>query len=434
MKKGQARVSVTLLMVLVMVFSTLAFSQALGENKEPVTLQFFNWVSQEEGTAIPMQETIAAFEAAYPWITVEILAVPVSDNVKELTIMNAGGNPPDVAQVHSDNIPVLASAGFLAPILDCVPEGFLEDVGQTRLNNAGMYEGVNYAAPWCDSASGFWYNKVLMKELGLDPEAPPKTIDEMMDMMALAKEKLGDDVALLGLDTTVRTIGFYHAYGFMLSFLDGVSPIEGNEVNFTSQGMKNYFQWIRDLVNDGYVLPGMRYGQFRPYQAANKSLFAYDNPSNAATILSLNPELTREQVYENWGMTSLPTGEDGVSYSAAQYHSLAVFEGSEHKEEAGLLVDYLVRSEEANRMYQLRVGWPTSSTAAMNAIEEFSSNPLLTAYAEYCQPTFVQLPTGPNYSEACTIIQTGVQEAYTTDNSIDDILARVQQQLETLYR
>ena len=421
----------SMLMICTMMLS-LFVPAALGE-KEPVTLQFLNWVSQEEGTAAPMQETIAAFEAEYPWIKIEVLAVPVSDNVKELTIMSAGGNPPDVAQVHSDNIPVLAASGFLAPILDCVPEGFKEDVGELKLNNAGMYNGINYAAPWCDSASGFWYNKVLMAELGLDPEQPPETIDEMMEMMKLAKEKLGEDVAILGLDTTVRTIGFYHAYGFMMAFNDGVSPVNGQEINFDTEGIRNYFQWVRDLVKEGYVLPGLRYGQFRPYQASNKSLFGYDSPSNAATILSLNPELTREQVYENWGMTKLPAGKNGVSYSAAQYHSLAIFEGSENKEAAGLFVDFMVRSEKANRTYQLVVGWPTSSSEMMKVIPEFSENPFLVQYAEVCQPTFVSLPTGPDYAEACTIIQTGLQEAYTTDHPIDGIVANVQKQLTELY-
>ncbi len=405
----------------------------MAQDKAPVTIKFLNWVSQEDGTREPIAAAIAAFEKAYPWITVENIAVPVSDNVKELTIMSAGGNPPDVAQIHSDNIPVLAASGFLSPILECVPSTLLQDVGQTNMDNAGMYEGINYAAPWADSASGFWYNKVLMTQLGLDPNKPPKTIDEMMEMMSLAKEKLGDDVALLGLDTTVRTIGFYHAYGFLLAFNDGVHPIEGNNINFKSMGVKDYFQWIRDVVAKGYVLPGLRYGQFRPYQADNRCLFAYDSPSNVATILSLNPELTKEQVFENWGMTTLPAGKNGISYSAAQFHSLAVFQGSQHKEEAGLLVDFLVSSIEGNRAYQLPIGWPTSSKSAMDSIEEFSSNPFLKIYADQVQPTFVSLPTGPDYAEACTIIQTGVQEAYTTDKPIEDIIDSVQRQLEALY-
>lgn len=432
MKKARIHRTLPLLMALLMLLASLP--ALASEQKEPVTLQFLNWVSQEDGTREPIADALAAFEQAYPWIKVENIAVPVSDNVKELTIMSAGGNPPDVAQIHSDNIPVLAASGFLAPILDHVPESLLLDVGQKNMDNAGMYEGVNYAAPWADSASGFWYNKVLMKELGLDPEQPPRTMDEMMDMMALAKEKLGEDVAILGLDTTVRTIGFYHAYGFLLAFNDGVPPIQGQEVNFQSEGVKAYFQWVRDVVKAGYVLPGMRYGQFRPYQADNRCLFAYDSPSNVATLLSLNPNLNRDNIFDIWGMTSLPAGKNGVSYSAAQFHSLAIFQGSKHKQEAGLLVDFLVASQEGNRKYQLPIGWPTSSKSAMESIEEFASNPFLQVYAKVVQPTFVSLPTGPDYTEACTIIQTGVQEAYTTDKPIDEILDSVQRQLEELYR
>lgn len=429
-KTGKGRIFA---LILALSFVLGMLGTGLAEGKEPVTISFLNWVSQEDGTREPIAAAIKEFEKAYPWITVENIAVPVSDNVKELTIMSAGGNPPDVAQVHSDNIPVLAAAGFLAPILDHVPATLLEDVGKTNMDNAGMYEGVNYAAPWADSASGFWYNKSLMAQIGLDPEKPPKTIDEMMEMMALAKEKLPEDVALLGLDTTVRTIGFYHAYGFLLAFNDGVPPINGNEVNFKSEGVKAYFQWIRDVVAKGYVIPGMRYGQFRPYQADNRALFAYDNPSNVATILSLNPELTKEKVFETWGMTTLPAGKNGVSYAAAQFHSLAVFEGSQHKEEAGLLVDFLVASVEANRVYQLPIGYPPTSKSALNNIEEFASNPFLQVYSNEVMPTFVSLPTGPDYAEACTIIQTGVQEAYTTDKPIDEILDSVQRQLEALY-
>jgi len=427
--------SIVFLLFLSMTLMLLSTNVFAGNSStdEVVTIKFLNWVSQEEGTDIPIRETIEAFEKAYPNIKVEVLAVPVSDNVKELTIMCAGGNPPDVAQVHSDNIPVLAASGFLAPILECVPEGFEDDVATSNIKNAGSYNGTPYAAPWCDCASGFWYNKVLMEEIGLDPEKPPTTITEMMDMMELAKEKLSDDVAILGLDTTVRTIGFYHAYGFMLAFNEGVPPIDGDEINFNTEGMNNYFQWIRDIVQKGYVLPGLKYGQFRPYQASNRCLFAYDNPSNVATLLSINPELTREDVYRNWGMTSLPAGENGTSYSAAQFHSLAIFEGSNHKTEAGLFVDFLVRSEEANRLYNLRVGWPSSSKSAMENIEEFKENPFLEIYANICQPTFVPLPTGPDYAEACTIIQTGIEEAYATNNPINEIVEKIQKNLDDLY-
>jgi hypothetical protein len=69
----------------------------------------------------------------------------------------------------------------------------------------------------------------------------------------------------------------------------------------------------------------------------------------------------------------------------------------------------------------------------MKVIPEFSENPFLVQYAEVCQPTFVSLPTGPDYAEACTIIQTGLQEAYTTDHPIDGIVANVQKQLTELY-
>ncbi|WP_258359504.1 ABC transporter substrate-binding protein [Moorella sulfitireducens (nom. illeg.)] len=398
---------------------------ASGGSQGTVEITFVNWATAEEATKQQMLDVIKEFEKQNPGIKVKNVPIPVGEQLNQLTIMTTGGNAPDIAQVHFDVGISLAAMGALEPNDNLLSKEFLDDVNK-KLYDFGMYEGKHYLIPWVGHPLGFWYNKKLLQEAGLDPNNPPQTMDELTKAMEIIKQKLPKDVVPLQIDTTIRTLGLSHEWSFMSAF--GTVPVDGDKVQANQMGP--YAEWLRMLVQKGYTLPGKKFGEFRPLAAQNRLVFGFDGPSFKGIIQSFDKSITDEKFYETWGVTTLPVGVDKKPYSAPDDHNLAIFKASKHKEAAAKFAEFLARSDFSIKTYVIPLGFlPTVQSAVQRFPKEFS-DPARKAYVEKVVPAEVRLPYGPNYSKIATVVMAGMQEVITTNKPIPEILNNVQTKLE----
>jgi multiple sugar transport system substrate-binding protein len=107
-----------------------------------------------------------------------------SDMTTALNTALAGGEPPDVFYVDSNNLPDLADSGALAP----VPEGTLSDPDDIypSLREAFTYDGTWYCPPKDFSTLGLVYDPAALEAAGV---AVPTTWEEL----AAAAEALTTD-------------------------------------------------------------------------------------------------------------------------------------------------------------------------------------------------------------------------------------------------
>ncbi|SMB97285.1 carbohydrate ABC transporter substrate-binding protein, CUT1 family [Thermanaeromonas toyohensis ToBE] len=398
--------------------------QGAGTPQEKVEITFVNWATAEEATKKQMLAVIEEFEKQNPNIKVKNVPIPVGEQLNQLTIMTTGGNAPDIAQVHFDVGISLAAMGALEPTENLLSKEFLEDVNK-KLYDFGIWEGKHYLIPWVGHPLGFWYNKKILKEAGLDPNNPPQTMDELTKAMGIIKEKF-PEVIPLQIDTTIRTLGLSHEWSFMAAF--GAVPIEGDKVQANKMGP--FAEWLRMLVKKGYTLPGKKFGEFRPLAAQNRLAFGFDGPSFKGIVQSFDKTITDEKFYETWGVTTLPVGVDKKPYSAPDDHNLAIFKASKHKEAAAKFAEFLARSDFSIKTYVIPLGFlPTVQSAIQRFPKEFS-DPARKAYVEKVVPAEVRLPYGPNYSKIATVVMAGMQEVITTDKPIPEILNNIQMKLE----
>ncbi|MCL4439787.1 MAG: sugar ABC transporter substrate-binding protein [Firmicutes bacterium] len=401
--------------------------QAQGAKQDKEVVTFVNWVSVEEGTRDQIKDVIAAFERENPNIKVDVKPIPVSDIQNQLSIMVAGGNAPDIAQIQADGVITLASMDALEPVDNLLPSDFIQDFHQS-LYNAGLFKGKHYSIPWAPTGPGFLYNKKLMQQAGLDPNKPPQTIEELNQDLKLAKEKLPKEVVLLQLDTTIRTVGLMHEWPFMRAF--GALPVDGNKVQVNSPEMQAYAEWLRNLFKNGYSLPGKKFGDFRPLAAQNRLLFGVDGPYVVGILKSLNKSLTDKEINDTWGITAIPAGKDGKHYAAPEQHGLVIFKSSKHKAAAAKLAEFLVNSDYALSKYIIPVGYVPATKSAVKRFPQVAQDPIRRAFIEKVFPTVVSMPYGPNYTKIATAIMGGMQEVITTDKPVPEILANVQTKLE----
>ncbi len=145
-----------------------------------------------------LKQVIKGYEALHPNVTID--EVPVTDDSKILTAIS-GGNPPDILDLVS-SLPLgeWASKGALMPLDSFIQQSGL-DTSQyvpAALTAMKVNDRV-FGLPFMDFNVGLVYNKALFSQAGLDPNSPPKTIEELtQDAYKLTKQDASGRITQLG--------------------------------------------------------------------------------------------------------------------------------------------------------------------------------------------------------------------------------------------
>ncbi|GEM_PF-276616 len=134
----------------------------------------------EEAEAMKVMAT--AFEESHPgWKLKLVYAANTLTSSQKLFLAIAGGKPPDVTFVDGQQLAEWAARGALEDITELVTEAGIgeSDFFKPRWDES-TFENRVYALPWCaDPNFAFGWNKKAFREVGLDPERPPRTIKEL---------------------------------------------------------------------------------------------------------------------------------------------------------------------------------------------------------------------------------------------------------------
>lgn len=153
---------------------------ASAQDKEPVTIRFWHhWGGNREPL---MQEQIAAFQEAYPWITVEMTLQPWDNRLQTILTSVAAGDPPDVTMLGRQDIPGFVVQDALLPLDDWMErDGITPDMFYAAEFQGAQYNGQTYLLPLPTGGALniLWYNKAMFRDAGLDPEDPPDTWEEL---------------------------------------------------------------------------------------------------------------------------------------------------------------------------------------------------------------------------------------------------------------
>lgn len=151
--------------------------QVSADGKVHVTY-WEKWVGFE---AAAMQAVVDRFNASQDRIVVEFLSISTVD--RKTIVATAGGDPPDLAGLWTQNIAQFADAGALTPLDDFVrrdgstPDAWLDRYypvyGRLCTHAGRIYAGITTPA-----VLALHWNKTLFREAGLDPERPPATLAE----------------------------------------------------------------------------------------------------------------------------------------------------------------------------------------------------------------------------------------------------------------
>lgn len=241
-------IAVCITLSLVLIPFTLVRAQ------DSITIEYWNINTDTFGG--PQVDTlVASFEEANPGVNVE--ARSFSEYLVLLQTVEtsiAGGNPPDIVQVGYPFLNYVGSSLPYVPVSDLVEdyggEEFLAQFPQNILD-IPVVNGEQIGMAYSLSVPVVYYNADLMAEAGLDPDNPPRTIQEWRDAGAVIQEELGIPAILWGYEQdNWTTQGFINSNGGeLLECVDGEY-----QAAFDGEGAIQGLRTWRELIEAGYSL------------------------------------------------------------------------------------------------------------------------------------------------------------------------------------
>ncbi len=126
-----------------------------------------------------MQAVVDDFNHSQNRIVVRELS-GIGEIERKLMLATAGGDPPDVAGVYAATLPGFSEKGALTPLDRMIQEAGIQHSDYIPVFwDLCTHNGFTWALPSTPASLALHWNKKLFREAGLDPERPPRSLDEL---------------------------------------------------------------------------------------------------------------------------------------------------------------------------------------------------------------------------------------------------------------
>ena len=242
---------------------------------ETIELRLLHYNDQTGNRAV-LREILDRFEQANPGIEVQDFATTPEHVVPEAQAAVAARRPFDVAQVLTRLAMGARAVTNARPFSEAADgDKFMEHFAP-NLRELGYFDGEYFLSPHSLGTPLLYYNKDVMKQAGLDPDKPPRTLQEMQAMARQVRQTTdawGIYILTGGLDVGPQT----------LMRLAGSKYLEGNRAVFDSPEGIAAMQFWQDLAKED-LLPKVNDRDAANIFGAGKLAFNLSSSSRLMTI------------------------------------------------------------------------------------------------------------------------------------------------------
>lgn len=250
-KSGIQKIKVLLLGMLILSVSSMAFA---------TELTMFYPVAVGGPLTKLVDGLVQEFEAEHPDITVKaIYSGNYSDTMTKAMTSLRGGNPPHLSVILSTEIFTLIDNDAIVAFDDLVtdPEEklWLDSFYPALMANSRT-GGKTWSIPFQRSTIVMYYNKDAFRKAGLDPEKPPATWEEMVEMgKQLTNSDDSGKVTQWGLE--IPSTGYpYWMFGALASQNNQVLMNQaGDETYFDNPDVVEALRFWQDLGKTHQIMP-----------------------------------------------------------------------------------------------------------------------------------------------------------------------------------
>jgi multiple sugar transport system substrate-binding protein len=220
---------------------------AKGYDGPAVELAFWHGLTGGDGPI--MKQLTDNFTKEFPNVTIKQQPIAWEQYYEKLPAAAQQGKGPDIAIMHADRVSTNAARQVIQPLDDINKAlGLGEDDYIPLAWQAGQYNNQHWSVPLDIHCGCLYYNTKMMEKVGLDPEAPPTNMDEMMQALETAKSK-----GVQGMWVTTGN-GPGGPFGQTLIYQFGGTMVsdDGTKIGFGEQPAVEAVEWMKSLIKDGY--------------------------------------------------------------------------------------------------------------------------------------------------------------------------------------
>jgi multiple sugar transport system substrate-binding protein len=367
------------------------------------------------------------WNAQNPDRPIELTYIPHAEMVPKIAQAIAAGDPPDLMGLDLIYGPQFEKAGQLVDITDLISDDPHLATASPGHMMVSTYEGRLYGVPLYADVSVLFWNKVLFRQAGLDPEKPPTSLAEIAEYAAKITA-LGNGIHGYYLPGSCAGCNIFTVGPLMWASGAKIEPTGPGDEPLVGDGVRQVLEWARQMHKDGNIAEANR--------AENGETFHLAFGSGKVGMMgsgNFNITLAREQNPEmDFGVALLPGVESGQVSSFAGGDIVVIPKGSDRIDDAIDFMKWLLSDETQIEGYAAMLNMTTRGDMSDN--EYFRANEdvqdaaeaIAVAQTPYTLKFFelINSPQGPWLQM--------LQRAYYTDDDIGEIIADAKEQMAAI--
>lgn len=315
------------------------------------TLEVYGWTTDPE-------YQIAAFEKAYPDVTVNYTQIGTDYDVKMQTLVENGGEGPDVFYSDVKNVKLYIELGAWENLSGDPYNADTSDLEDYTVQMGSDAEGNVRAISYQATPGGFWYKRDLAKQyLGTDD---PDEISSMMStvdgMLEVAEKiKTGSN------GQTHMFAGINDLWQFANYGMRSTAWVDGNNNFVMDDYIPEYFDLAKKVRDNGYDAGLDAWSDAWYASCADDSVFGYAEPTWGLQYIIM---VGAPESEGNWGIASMPAAYfNGGSY-------LGIYSEAKNKDLAWLYIQFVTQNQEFLQQYVADKGDMTASKTMNSSVAE----------------------------------------------------------------
>jgi len=341
------------------------------------------WHSEPAANEETLKSMIARFNASQNEVKVKPVFQGSPDDVMTKLMASTGsGQVPAIVFTMETYIQRLIDSGFVTPLQDFVDR---EDYDLSDLDERSVQsytvEGNLWGMPYNVDIPLLYYNKVVFREVGLDPERPPQTLEELREYsQKILKRDASGNVERSGvsLSITLWTEQIFAQQGDLLLDMSNGHDGRVTKVLFDDDTGRRFFQWWHDMVEEGLAFNVGRNPSGADNYLAVATKRAAMTFGYAGALRSLVSALEKGVEGVEIGVGPVPGFADGTGSTLLLAHGLWIMNQrpQEEQEAAWKFIKYLMEPEQQAEWFagsgQLPVSRPSVELpAAQEAVAQY---------------------------------------------------------------
>lgn len=389
------------------------------KSAEPVKLEFWT-ISLQPTFTDYFNKLIGDYQNSHPGVTINWKDFPYDAVTNKLLTSIASGNSPDVVNLNTEFASQMGSKGAVLDLNE-----FLTDEQKSAyfdgIFNSTVIDGKAYALPWYTGTEVLFMNTKVVKEAGLDPASPPKTMDELADWARQIKAKTGK-------------LGYSQQFASKLLPINGISILNDDKTKaaFNTPEMSTMIETIKKNIADGVIMKeDVPFTKQIQYYSGEQVAFELAGPTFINFLKTSAPD-----VYKNTIAVPLPTGKGNLRLSNSM--DVVVPVKSKHQKEAVDFAAFVTNaanqtsfSKAANTLpstkESIKDPFFTESDKSLEAEAKVTSANSLDKAADYMVGV-------PNAGDINSAIARGLQKIFLNDADVKGTLDSIEQEVNQVLQ